>query len=111
MTPPLRKRSIHNQKIISLRLSALGHVVQRVGIPHCFITCCRPLFSVTYNPNMFGTLVAYSSYVAQGTEAFQGGRNEEKAQCLLNQSRWLTRAATGHEDTNCCCRSLLCFLH
>jgi hypothetical protein len=28
---------------------------------------------------MFGTLVAYSIYVAQGTEAFQSGRKEEES--------------------------------
>jgi len=52
-----------NSRLVSLKLSALGHRVQRVGIPHCGDTCSRPLLSVTYGLNTFGSRVAYSTGV------------------------------------------------
>ena len=52
----------------SLVMSASGHRVQQVGIPHRGGVYNRPLFSVAYKHDNFGSRVAYSSCVVQDAE-------------------------------------------
>jgi len=51
--------------LVAMMLSASGHPVQRVGIPHSGRAYSRPLLSVTYKHDNFGNRVAYLRCVVQ----------------------------------------------
>jgi len=76
----MRKREVQignsGQDKFWVKLSTLGHDVQRIGTSHCAITCSPPPVSVTYKLSMIGSRVACSSCVVQGAEAFLGRTTE-----------------------------------
>jgi len=78
------------KQIISVKLSAPGHRVQRAGIPRSATGCRQPLLSITYGAGMFGNRVACCGCVVRGTEALGDGTKEGRSPCSLKRSTRLT---------------------
>ncbi len=71
----LNPNPFDTQQANKLRLSALRHRVQRIGIPHCAIACSRPLLSVTYKLYGLAVVLLFPVVSLEAPKLFMARRN------------------------------------